>query len=200
MKASFIELINVKVQVKEKGPSDTGTDTGIPVEEPDKDNRLSLERIKTMSANFDTLTNVTTDLDGAITSVDVYDADMDPNRVLPRNREWKVRVQWKITGLCAPGLGGKWHIRVNLESMGKGFEGTLKEDTLDVNSIAPSTTLNYDKTITLPKPDSVADFIAGAYKLVIIITHTNTGGGVTKQTRMAGFYEGRLLEFTDSDV
>ncbi len=153
-----------------------------------------------MSANFDTLTNVKADLEGEILDVDVLDADLDPNHVLPRNREWRVRVKWQIKGLCAPGLGGDWQIRVNLESMGKGFEGTVKQENVPVNSVAPALTLNYDKTVALPRPDSFADFIAGTYKLVIIITHTNTGGGVTKRTRMAGFYEGYLLEFTDFDV
>ena len=153
-----------------------------------------------MSANFDTLTNVTTDLEGEILDVDVLDADMDPNHVLPRNREWRVRVKWQIKGLVAPGLGGDWQIRINLESMGKGFEGTVKQDSLSVNSVPPALTLNYDKTIILPRPDSISDFIAGNYKLIVIITHTNTGGGVTKRTRMAGFYEGYLLEFVDFDV
>jgi hypothetical protein len=153
-----------------------------------------------MSANFDTLTNVTTDLEGEILSVEALDADLDPNHVLPRNREWNVRVKWQIKGLCAPGLGGDWHVRVNLESIGKGFEGMVKEQIVPVNSVAPALTLNYDTTIKLPRPDSISDFIAGAYKLVVIITHTNTGGGVTKQTRMAGFYEGYLLEFTDFNV
>ena len=153
-----------------------------------------------MSANFDMLTNVKADLEGAITDVEVFDADLDPNHVLPRNRKWSVRVKWQISGLCAPGLGGDWQIRVNLESMGKGFEGTLKTESVPVNSVAPALTLNYEKTVALPSPDTIADFIAGTYRLVIIITHTNTGGGVTKRTRMAGFYEGHLLEFTDADV
>jgi hypothetical protein len=153
-----------------------------------------------MSVNFDTLTNVTTDLEGAILSVEALDADLDPNHVLPRNREWNVRVKWQIKGLCAPGIGGDWHVRVNLESIGTGFEGTVKQQTVPVNSVAPALTRDYDETIKLPRPDSISGFIAGAYKLVIVITHTNTGGGVTKQTRMAGFYEGYLLEFTDFDV
>ncbi|HSJ85772.1 MAG TPA: hypothetical protein VK909_01090 [Anaerolineales bacterium] len=153
-----------------------------------------------MSTNFDTLTNVTTDLEGAITSVQVYDVDMDPNHVLPRNREWYVAVQWQVKGLCAPGLGGDWHIRVNLESMGGGFEGTVKEQIVSVNSIAPALTLNYAETIALPSPNTIGGFNAGAYKLIVIITHTNTGGGVTKRTRMAGFYESYLLEFTDFDL
>jgi len=59
-----------------------------------------------MSTNFDTLTNVTTDLEGAITNVEVYDVDMDPNHVLPRNRDWYVGVKWQVKGLCAPGLDG----------------------------------------------------------------------------------------------
>jgi hypothetical protein len=153
-----------------------------------------------MSTNFDTLTNVKADLEGAITDVDVYDADMDPNHVLPRNREWKVRVKWYVKGLCAPGLGGDWHVRINLESMGKGFEGTVKEEIVSVNSIPPALTLNYDETVALPRPDSISGLSAGAYKLIVIITHTNTGGGVTKRTRMAGFYESYLLEFTDFDL
>jgi hypothetical protein len=153
-----------------------------------------------MSENFDTLTNVVADLEGKITDVEALDFDLDPNHVLPRDKEWRVRVQWTVSGLCAVGLGGEWQIRVNLESMGNGFEGTLKTDTLSVNSVPPSQLLNYDKTIILPRPDSITDFVAGTYKLVVIITHTNTGGGVTKRTRMAGFYEGHLLEFIDSDV
>jgi hypothetical protein len=153
-----------------------------------------------MSTNFDTLTNVATDLEGAITDVQVYDADMDPNHVLPRNREWYVGVKWQVQGLCAPGLGGDWHIRVNLESMGGGFEGTVKEQIVSVNSIPPALALNYAETIALPRPDSVTNLDAGAYKLIVIITHTNTGGGVTKRTRMAGFYESYLLEFTDFDL
>lgn len=153
-----------------------------------------------MSTNFDTLTNVATDLEGAITDVEVYDADMDPNHVLPRNRVWHVRVKWYVKGLCAPGLGGDWHVRVNLESMGGGFEGTIREQIVSVNSIPPALTLNYDETIALSRPDSIGGFNAGIYKLIVIITHTNTGGGVTKRTRMAGFYESYLLEFTDFDL
>jgi hypothetical protein len=153
-----------------------------------------------MSTNFDTLTNVATDLEGKISDVDVYDEDMDPNHVLPRKKEWKVRVKWQIKGLCAPGIGGDWHVRVNLESMGGGFEGTVKQQTVPVGSVAPALTRNYDETITLPRPDSISGFSAGAYKLIVIITHTNTGGGLTKRTRMTGFYESYLLEFDDFDV
>jgi hypothetical protein len=153
-----------------------------------------------MSTNFDTLTNVKADLEGAITAVEPFDEDMDPNHVLSRDREWQIRVKWQVSGLVAPGLGGEWQILVNLESMGEGYEGTLKTESVAVNSVAPSRTLQYEKTITLPKPNTVPNMIAGAYKLVIIITHSNAGGGVTKQTRMAGFYEGRLLEFIDYDL
>jgi len=84
--------------------------------------------------------------------------------------------------------------------MGGGFEGTVKEQTVSVNSIPPALTLDYTETIALPRPDSIGGFDAGAYKLIVIITHTNTGGGVTKRTRMAGFYESYLLEFTDFDL
>lgn len=152
------------------------------------------------TTNFDTLTNVAADLNGQINSVDVLDGDMDPNHVLPRNAAWSVKVNWQISGLCAPGIGGDWKVRVNLESMGAGYEGTLKEQTVPVNTVVPATTRIYDTTITLPVPNDTPGLLAGTYKLIVIITHTNTGGGVTKRTRMAGFFESYMLEFIDADV
>lgn len=151
-------------------------------------------------SNFDTLTDVAKDLSGEILDVAVYDQDMDPNHVLQDNLEWYIRIKWQVSGLCAPGLGGDWNIRVNLESMGTGFEGTLKTQVVPVSDVAPAATRIYETTIKLPKAESIPGLIAGTYKLVLVITHTNTGGGVTKRTRMAGFYEGPLLDFSDTQV
>jgi hypothetical protein len=150
-------------------------------------------------SNFDTLTDIAKDLSGEILEVEVYDADMDPNYVLQDNLEWNVRIKWQVSGLCAPGLGGDWHIRVILESMGAGFEGIVKEQAEPVSSAAPAATRTYDVTIKLPKPEDVP-LTDGTYKLVLVINHTNTGAGITKRTRMAGFYEGPLLEFVDAEV
>ena len=152
------------------------------------------------NTSFDTLTNVAADLNGQITEVEILDSDMDPNHVLSRDRAWSVKVKWQIGGLCAPGIGGDWQIRVNLESMGAGFEGTVKEESLPVNSAAPARTRLYEKVINLPRPADVPNLRAGTYKPVIVITHTYTGAGVTKRTRMAGFYEGYILDFVDADV
>jgi hypothetical protein len=151
-------------------------------------------------SNFDTLTNVETDLSGEILEVDVYDSDMDPNHVLQDSLEWYVRIKWQVKGLVAPGLGGDWNIRVNLESMGEGFEGTVKNEIVPVSTAPIATTRTYDATITLPKVENLPNFIAGTYKLVLVITHTNTGAAITKRTRMAGFYEGPLLDFVDPEV
>jgi len=152
------------------------------------------------TTNFDTLTNVAADLNGLVNSVEILDADMDPNHVLDRKLPWSVRVKWQISGLCAPGIGGDWTIRVNLESLGAGFEGTLMTVTVPVSDAIPATVRHYDKTISLPKPIATPGLIAGTYKPVIIITHTNTGGGVSKRTRMAGFYEAYMVDFIDADV
>lgn len=151
-------------------------------------------------SNFDTLTNVEADLSGEILEVEVYDADMDPNHVLQDDIEWNVRIKWQVKGLVAPGLGGDWHIRVNLESMGEGFEGTAKEQIVPVSDAPIATTRTYETKITVPKIESFLDYVPGTYKLVLIITHTNTGAAVTKRTRMAGFYEGPLLDFVDPEV
>ena len=151
-------------------------------------------------SNFDTLTDVAKDLSGEILEVAVFDKDMDPNHVLQDDLEWYVRIKWQVKGLVAPGLGGDWNIRVNLESMGKGFEGTIKDQNVPVSSAPIATTRTYETTISLPRGEDVPGLIAGTYKLVLIITHTNTGAGATKRTRMAGFYEGPLLDFVDPEV
>ena len=151
-------------------------------------------------SNFDTLTDIEKDLSGEILEVGIFDKDMDPNHVLQDDLEWYVKAKWQVKGLCAVGLGGDWHLRVNLESMGAGFEGTVKEQIEPVNSVIPSATRTYEATIKLPKPQDVPGLIDGTYKFVLIITHTNTGGGVTKRTRMAGFYEGPLLDFVDAEA
>jgi hypothetical protein len=151
-------------------------------------------------SNFDTLTNVESDLSGEILEVAVTDADLDPNYVLQDDLEWKVRIKWQVKGLVAPGLGGDWNIRVNLESMGEGFEGTVKNEIVPVSEAPIALTRTYERTITAPKMNGFTGFVAGTYKLVLIITHTNTGAAVTKRTRMAGFYEGPLLDFVDPEV
>ena len=152
------------------------------------------------SSSFDTLTNVVTDLSGEILEVTVLDPDLDPNHVLQNDQEWFVKVRWEVKGLVAPGLGGDWNIRVNLESMGEGFEGTLQKLIVPVSAVAPNLTRTYETTITMPKPETIPNLIPETYKLIVAITHTNTGGGITKRTRMAGFYEGPLLEFVDPEV
>jgi len=152
------------------------------------------------TTNFDTLTDVAAALNGQINRVDVLDGDMDPNHVLPRNRAWSVKVNWQISGQCAPGIGGDWQVRVNLESLGAGYEGTLMQRTVPVNRAAPNAIRTYDETISLQVPNTVPGLIAGTYKLIVVITHTNTGGGMTKRTRMAGFFESYILDFVDADV
>lgn len=149
---------------------------------------------------FDALTDVAADLDGQITEFEVLDADLDPNRVLPLDSEWSVKVNWEISGLCAPGIGGDWVIRVNLESMGEGFEGLLAEEIEPVSNTAPAALRSYERTIALPAPNTFPDLVAGTYRIVVVIGHTNTGGGVTKRTRMAGFIDGELLDFSDAEV
>ena len=150
-----------------------------------------------MSTNFETLAKDTTDLDGRINYVQVFDNVPEKNHVLPRNAPWSIKVNWEISGNCAMLVGGDWKVRVTLESMGKGFEGELKAESEPVNSVPPIATRTYEKTIDLPAPDTIPNFIAGAYKLVVVINHSISAGGVTKQTRMTGFYESYLLEFAD---
>ena len=152
------------------------------------------------NATFDTLTDVAADLSGEILEVTALDPDLDPNQVLQDDQEWSVKAKWQVSGLCAPGLGGDWKILVKLESIGEGFEGIAQTKDVPVSDVAPGATRTYETTITMPKPIDLPGFIAGTYKMVLVITHSNTGGGVTKRTRMAGFNDGPLLEFVDPEV
>ena len=113
--------------------------------------------------------------------VTLHDFDGTPNRVLDRNLAFSIHAQWTVTGPIATTLGGTWKVRAFAESMGPGTE-------YDLGSVS---------TVVVPAdPHTYVAHIAvgantmdeGVYKLVIVITHTNTLG---IETEMAGFAEGQ---------
>ena len=128
-------------------------------------------------------------LSGAITGLQVFDSGPTPSAVIRRSEAWSVQVNWAISGGGLPFIGGQWTVRVLLESIGIGFEGTVGSTTVPVSN--PNGL--YTATISMPPP-ATAQPGAGVYKLVVLILHTNNG----VQTRMAGFQEGILLQFYDA--
>ena len=132
-------------------------------------------------------------LNGVINSLQVFDSGPAPSAVIRRSEAWSVQVNWAISGGGLPFIGGQWTVRVLLESIGGGFEGTVGGASLLVNNPAGT----YTATIAMPAAASAPPGTqpnAGVYKLAVLILHSNNG----VQTRMAGFQEGILLQFYDA--
>jgi hypothetical protein len=133
--------------------------------------------------------------------IEVLDADQNPNQVLQTDLAWNINVKWSIFGTDAPAIGGDWHVQATLESIGPGPELIVGTADVPVSAAAPALTRDYAATINVPvgklKSDGTED---GVYLLSVLITHTNTGAGVTKKDKMAGFSEGPMLHFYTPEV
>jgi hypothetical protein len=154
------------------------------------------------NSTFDANDSDPAHLDGSIKSLVVTDADQNPNQVLETGKDWTIELKWEIHGPGATTVGGDWHVAAFVESMGPGPEKQVGPAmTVPVSDAAVSSSRNYATTIAVPagtlKTDGSED---GVYKLITVITHTNTGAGSTKKTRMAGFSENPLLQFYSPEV
>ena len=113
-----------------------------------------------------------------------------PNTIIETDDNWEVDVNWNISGLVAPALGGNWDVRLFLESL-DGLNPTKKigEAVVSLNSVPPSTNRNYTAKIKI----NAGVVGAGLYKLTAAITYSNLGVVL----EMAGFHEGPLMQFID---
>lgn len=133
-------------------------------------------------------------LDGSIVSVALLDPDSTPNTVLDRNLPFLVRVNWETHPLApALALGGDWHVRAFVESVGPGPEmqiGPTVVVSAGAGVVVPPQK-RYTATINVPPNTLPANAPAsGIYKLVVVVTHINFG----VKTEIAGFIEGPLFE------
>jgi hypothetical protein len=126
------------------------------------------------------------------------DHDRDPNRVLERKLPWYICCEWAVIGQAVPAFSGTWHLRAVAESIGPdaslpkdGLE--LFEEHLDVDSVEPSKKREYKLEVKVPPTAIPQD---GAYKVVVLLTHTIKGkSGREHVTRLAGFVEIPMLQF-----
>jgi hypothetical protein len=153
-----------------------------------------------MASTFDTL--FPTELNGVVAKFEIVDPDGTPNRVLEITRSWSINIEWHLTGTGVTSLGGTWHVRVSLESMGPGFEGV-------VDPIVDVPYGDYDPAMSgpthchwkLPQPITITpaemqarNITPNVYKPVVLITYTNPVG---QRQPMAGFWEGNLITLYD---
>lgn len=156
-----------------------------------------------MSDTFDTLFPTGgLGLDGVVTKFEIVDPDGNPNRVLEITREWRVNVEWHLTGSGVDCLAGTWHVQVSLESMGDGYEG-LVDPIVDVpyGDFIPATSGPTHCHWKLPQPISIMPnemqakgIEPGVFKPIVLITYSNAAG---KNRPMAGFREASLITLYD---
>lgn len=113
-----------------------------------------------------------------------------PTTIIETDDAWEVDINWTITGLVAPALGGDWNVRVFLESMdGLNPTGQVGFANVPLASVPPSTNRKYSANISI----AAGTVNAGLYKLTAAITYSNLGVPLD----MAGFHEGPLMQFID---
>lgn len=130
-------------------------------------------------------TNFPTLFTGAITNVSVVSGFPDSGLIVDTKDAWSIRVDWNTSGSIATAIGGNWQLRAFLESMGGGFEGQIGP-TVNVSAAGP-----LSKTASIPvAPANTLGITAGAYKLVVTLTHLNPN-----PTGIAGYEEGKIVQF-----
>jgi len=137
-------------------------------------------------------------LNGEIHEAIVKDKDATINHVLEKGIPWEVDVEWHVWGPGAKTLGGEWKVYLRLESMGDGFEGTIKEMTkayTDVDITQSTPAHRHWKVQFLNLPDPLPQEEEGIYKLICLITYKDPFG---VPAAMAGSLEGPLITFYKS--
>ena len=110
-----------------------------------------------------------------------------PSTIIQTDDPWNIVVEWSIDDAIAPFLGGDWHVRVFVESIGPGFEGQVGP-TVDVPlaSHPPGPPRNYSATVNV-----AAGFLAaGSYKIVALLNYDM----LAVPLEMAAFHEGPIVQ------
>lgn len=124
------------------------------------------------------------------------------NHVINPDEAFKVKVEWKITGLLRPlwlsALGGRWNVQVYAESIGGGPEVLLASD----NSVAADPNVS-DYAVEFTVPPSVltegnpGSNVSGLYKLVVsVFLNSNLG---RPGFDMTGFMEGPIIQVENAN-
>lgn len=114
--------------------------------------------------------------------------------IIDRAAPWTVNVNWEIHGMAAREISNpkQWHVKLLLESIGRGFEDTLADQVVPAGPYGL-----FDRTYTVPVTLPAANTIgvdAGAYKLTTVITLEHQGIPVA----VALYEEGPVLHFYDT--
>ncbi len=114
-----------------------------------------------------------------------------PTNIIETDDAFAIQVDWTITGLAAPFLGGQWHVNAYLDDADgvAPSSGLLGGVTVAVGGSGGSSTRSYSTIINVP----AGAVQAGLYDLTVAITYDNFGPPLS----IAAFSEGPILQFYD---
>jgi hypothetical protein len=128
--------------------------------------------------------------DGTI-DCSVTDLEGNPSsRIISLQDDWRVDVEWTVTGTLVGMMGGKWNLVVFLERMGPGDDLTVF-DLSGATAIPMGGLSSFSKQHTVT-PGSVTGLTAGAYRIIAVLTSVNVDG---TPGGFAGYDQGPILQF-----
>jgi hypothetical protein len=133
-------------------------------------------------------------LSGKVSSFVIDPEDPNtPQTIIETDDHWEIQVDWSITGLIAPYIGGTWHVRAFLDDLDGGpFEGKVASADL---ALSTTGALPLPRKYSTRLKVAAGKVPAGVYRLMTVINYDNTG----KRLEMAAFSEGPILEFYDKE-
>ena len=111
-----------------------------------------------------------------------------PTNIIETDDAFAIRVDWSITGLAAPFLGGQWHVKAYIDDRdGVALSsGLLGSATVAVGPSNGQSTRNYATTLKV----AAGAVKPGLYDLTVAITYDNFGPPMS----IAAFSEGPILQ------
>ena len=113
-----------------------------------------------------------------------------PVNIVETDDAFAIRVDWSITGLAAPFLGGTWHVTAYIDDRDgvAPSSGPLGTKNVPVGPVVLPLPRKYSTTINV----AAGAVKAGLYDLTVAITYDNG-----PKLSIAAFCEGPILEFYD---
>jgi hypothetical protein len=138
---------------------------------------------------------------GKLLEAEVHDeTGIAPNRIIKAGSPWSVHIKWEMKGTNWQMVAGKWHVHLNLESMGPGNDYSLVDfaDPDCQNQALPSPTGEYTCHFDVPGnlfDDAAVPHQGLVMKLVVLLTYVDPLGG---RGPVAAFHDtGMVLIYED---
>lgn len=122
---------------------------------------------------------------------------VEPTTIIKAGTPWSVHIKWEMKGTGWHMIAGKWHVHVNLESIGPGPEYSLYDfgDPACMVQPLPSATGEYSCHFDVPGSllnTAVVPHQGLAMKLVVLLTYEDPLG---HRGPIAAYWDGPILQF-----